>query len=63
VADEPVTDPGQRVPNPLDIAPQGVCIICGEELLRTVEVQTASGGGIRIQVVHWLECGCGRRPA
>jgi hypothetical protein len=58
-----VTDPGHRVPNPLDVTPAGVCAICGEEQLRTVELQTASGDGIRLAVTHWLECSCGRRPA
>jgi hypothetical protein len=58
-----MTDPGQRVPNPLDVAPGGVCAICGQEQLRTVELNTESKNGIRIAVTHWLECGCGRRPA
>ena len=58
-----MTDPGQRVPNPLDLEPIGTCNICGEEQLATVELRTESRGGIRIEVTRWLECGCGRRVA
>jgi len=56
-----MTDPGERVPNPLDVEARGPCIICGEEQIRTVELRTATTGGIRIEVTHFLECGCGRR--
>lgn len=58
-----MTDPGDHVPDPLDVAPAGVCIICGEEQLATVELKTESANGIRIAVTHWLECGCGRSVA
>lgn len=50
-----------RLPDPLDVEPVGVCAICGEEQLRTVEVKMRSPSGIHIEVTHWLECGCGRR--
>ena len=58
-----MTDPGQRVPDPLDVAAAGVCIVYGEEQLATIELKTESRGGIRIEVTHYLECGCGRRVA
>jgi len=56
-----MTDPGQRVPRTLDVAPGGVCAVCGEEQLRTVELETKAAGGIHIEDTQWLECGCGRR--
>ena len=49
------------LPDPLEVVAAGPCAICGQEQLATVEIRTETAGGIRIEVVRYLECGCGRR--